>query len=246
MADASGAGYKGPRLGDAASLWNFTTAPGWTTSETLILQHALQHFGVGRWVQILDSDVLPGKTIQQLNGQTQRLLGKQSLAAYTGLKLDIDKIRGDNQAMKDVERKNGLVINSGPNPTAEARKKWQAESNAKYKLTEEQVAENGRKMKELAALTRGTENVDADKNENKAKSPEQARIRTMTSDVATLDNATREQVIQKLVARAKDLLERVVKAQSSSDVQNDKAAGKKKLDATPDVGLAENRKRARV
>ena len=28
-----------------------------------------------------------GKLIQQLNGQTQRLLGQQSLAAYTGLQV---------------------------------------------------------------------------------------------------------------------------------------------------------------
>lgn len=37
-------------------------------------------FGVGKWVQIVNSGVLPGKLIQQLNGQTQRLLGQQSLA----------------------------------------------------------------------------------------------------------------------------------------------------------------------
>ena len=37
-------------------------------------------YGVGRWVQILDTGMLPGKLIQQLNGQTQRLIGQQSLA----------------------------------------------------------------------------------------------------------------------------------------------------------------------
>lgn len=37
-------------------------------------------YGVGRWVQILDTGLLPGKLIQQLNGQTQRLIGQQSLA----------------------------------------------------------------------------------------------------------------------------------------------------------------------
>ena len=34
-----------------------------------------------------ESGLLPGKMVQQLNGQTQRLLGQQSLAAYTGLKV---------------------------------------------------------------------------------------------------------------------------------------------------------------
>ena len=69
--------------------------------------------GVGRWIQILETGLLPGKLIQQLNGQTQRLLGQQSLAAYTGLQVDIDRVRADNEARTDVERKQGLVINSG-------------------------------------------------------------------------------------------------------------------------------------
>ena len=37
-------------------------------------------YGVGRWVTILETGLLPGKLIQQLNGQTQRLIGQQSLA----------------------------------------------------------------------------------------------------------------------------------------------------------------------
>lgn len=45
-----------------------------------ILRLALMKYGIGRWVQILDTGLLPGKLIQQLNGQTQRLLGQQSLA----------------------------------------------------------------------------------------------------------------------------------------------------------------------
>ena len=67
--------------------WNFTPAPGWTKEEAQILKLCLMKHGVGRWVQILDSGLLPGKMIQQLNGQTQRLLGQQSLAAYTGLQV---------------------------------------------------------------------------------------------------------------------------------------------------------------
>ena len=55
-------------------------------------------FGVGQWVQILHTGLLPGKMTQQLNGQTQRLLGQQSLAAYTGLRVDVDRIRADNEA----------------------------------------------------------------------------------------------------------------------------------------------------
>jgi hypothetical protein len=70
----------GPKIGDAASLWNFTPSPGWTKEEVFALKLALEKFGIGRWTEIVDSGVLPGKLIQQLNGQTQRLLGQQSLA----------------------------------------------------------------------------------------------------------------------------------------------------------------------
>ena len=63
-----------------ACRWNFTPSPGWTKDQVAILRLALMKYGIGRWVQILDTGLLPGKLIQQLNGQTQRLLGQQSLA----------------------------------------------------------------------------------------------------------------------------------------------------------------------
>ena len=141
----------GPKIGDAASLWNFTPSPGWTKEEVFALKLALEKFGIGKWVQISDSGVLPGKLIQQLNGQTQRLLGQQSLAgacgvraalqrsgvarimltdrfaffvcppclfsapAFTGLHVDVDAVRRDNEAKQGpgVVRKGGLIINSG-------------------------------------------------------------------------------------------------------------------------------------
>ena len=74
----------GPKIGDARSLWNFTPSPGWTKDEANALRLCLMKFGVGMWVQIVDSGVLPGKQIQQLNGQTQRLLGQQSLQSSPG------------------------------------------------------------------------------------------------------------------------------------------------------------------
>lgn len=45
-----------------------------------MLKLCLMKYGVGKWVQILETGLLPGKLIQQLNGQAQRLLGQQSLA----------------------------------------------------------------------------------------------------------------------------------------------------------------------
>lgn len=43
--------------------------------------------GVGRWKEIESGGLLPGKLYQQLNGQTQRLLGQQSLAGERLVKL---------------------------------------------------------------------------------------------------------------------------------------------------------------
>ena len=79
--------------------------------------------------------------IQQLNGQTQRLLGQQSLAAYTGLRLDIDRIRADNEALSDsqVTRKAGLIINDGSKLSKEEKASLQEVSKVKYALTQAQM-----------------------------------------------------------------------------------------------------------
>jgi hypothetical protein len=135
MADAGA----GPKIGDARSLWNFTPSPGWTKEEAMALRACLKKFGIGKWVQIVDSRVLPGKQIQQLNGQTQRLLGKQSLAEYTGMRLDVDRIRMDNDALTDVTRKNGLITNQGGIRSKEALNALRAENLKKYGLSEEEV-----------------------------------------------------------------------------------------------------------
>jgi hypothetical protein len=135
MADAGA----GPKIGDARSLWNFTPSPGWTKEEVMALRACLKKFGIGKWVQIVDSRVLPGKQIQQLNGQTQRLLGKQSLAEYTGMRLDVDRIRMDNDALTDVTRKNGLITNQGGIRSKEALNALRAENLKKYGLSEEEV-----------------------------------------------------------------------------------------------------------
>tara|TARA_B110000003_G_scaffold222278_1_gene222422 strand:+ start:745 stop:1674 length:930 start_codon:yes stop_codon:yes gene_type:complete len=129
----------GPKIGDARSLWNFTPSPGWTKDEAYALRQCLKKFGIGKWVQIVDSGVLPGKQIQQLNGQTQRLLGIQSLAAYSGMKLDVDRIRMDNDALTDVTRKNGLITNQGGIRAKEALKELREENLKKYGLSEEEV-----------------------------------------------------------------------------------------------------------
>lgn len=89
-------------------------------------------FGVGQWLAILNTGLLPGKLIQQLNGQTQRMLGQQSLAAYSGLKVDIDAIRADNEKRKDVLRKGGLIIYQGPTPNRDTKQQWHREAKEKW------------------------------------------------------------------------------------------------------------------
>ena len=118
----------------------------------------LMKYGVGRWTQIHSSGLLPGKLIGQLCGQAQRLLGQQSLAcepwqrmgpeatathtfltfpnsvsllpspAFTGLKVDIDRVRLDNEQRTDVQRKSGLLIYSGPPPSRELKQQWRKAS----------------------------------------------------------------------------------------------------------------------
>lgn len=93
--------------------WNFTPSPGWTVEETRTLRLLLMRYGIGRWVQILATGLLPGKLIQQLYGATQRLLGQQSLAAFTGLRIDLDRVRAENEGRTDAPRKSGLIIYDG-------------------------------------------------------------------------------------------------------------------------------------
>ena len=131
----------GPNIGDARSLWNFTPSPGWTKEEVGVLRLCLMKFGVGMWVQIVEAGVLPGKQIQQLNGQTQRFLGQQSLAEYTRLKVDVDAIRADNLAKQgpEIYRKNGLITNQGGKLKPDALRALREANEAKYGLTDEQV-----------------------------------------------------------------------------------------------------------
>ena len=120
---------------------NNNNKTGWTKAEVENLVIVLKKFGVGRWVQIVDSGALPGKQIQQLNGQTQRLLGKQSLAEYTGLQLDVLAVKQANDALtgEDVVRKNGLITNQGGKMEKEQLKAKREENVRLYGLTPEQI-----------------------------------------------------------------------------------------------------------
>jgi hypothetical protein len=51
-------------------------------------------------------------------------LSTQLCAAFTGLQLDIDRIRQDNAQRTDVQRKAGLIIYTGPTATSAMKEGW--------------------------------------------------------------------------------------------------------------------------
>ncbi|KAK4522914.1 hypothetical protein GAYE_PCTG32G0804 [Galdieria yellowstonensis] len=127
---------------DSLSLWNFSLSPGWTKEEVRILSLCLMSFGVGRWQKIVDSGYLPNKTISQLNLQTQRLLGQQSVAEFTGLCIDPAEVREHNERRiaQGAKTKGGIIVNTGPNPTKEVIMSRLKENASRFGLKDEQVA----------------------------------------------------------------------------------------------------------
>ena len=103
----------------SASLFNFTTSPGWTEAETDLFCRLVVRFGVGNWAQIRASGLLKDKTLAQMNLQLQRLLGQQSTHEFRGLHLDPRKVGQLNRQKTNVVRKNGMIINQGGRLTAE-------------------------------------------------------------------------------------------------------------------------------
>lgn len=97
------------------SLWNCALSPGWTSEEVAVLRQAVLKFGVGNWFEIVESGCLPGKTIAQINNQTQRMLGQQSTAEFANLHIDVLVIGERNSKLSgpEIKRKAGLIINTG-------------------------------------------------------------------------------------------------------------------------------------
>lgn len=52
-------------------------------------------FGIGNWSKIVDSQCLVGKTVAQMNLQTQRMLGQQSTAGKL-----IDRLKSDHSRIR--------------------------------------------------------------------------------------------------------------------------------------------------
>jgi hypothetical protein len=123
---------------DSKSLWNYTLSPGWTKQEVEAFRLALMKFGMGRWTAIVMSNVLPGKTVGQLNNQMQRMIGQQSTNEFQGLHIDPKFISIENEKKEGV-RKNGCLINTGLNPTREIVRRKREENKKKWGLSQEEI-----------------------------------------------------------------------------------------------------------
>jgi len=85
------------------SLWNHSANPGWSAEEAQVFKLLLKKFGVGKFAQIQSCGLLQGKTASQLCKLAQRLLGQQSLDSFRGLRVDVDRVRADNDAREGVQ-----------------------------------------------------------------------------------------------------------------------------------------------
>jgi len=126
------------KTADSPSLWNYSLSPGWTQETSEILRLAIIKFGCGNWKAIIESNCLPGKTRSQLNMQTQRMVGQQSIAQFKGIHLDTRAVWKDVQERHrnnpDSLIKNGLIINSGNNQTKEEKEIMRRSNMKKYTL----------------------------------------------------------------------------------------------------------------
>ncbi|KAJ2157501.1 hypothetical protein GGF46_004473 [Coemansia sp. RSA 552] len=124
------------RSNDSASLWNCTLSPGWTQDEVQVLRQALMKLGVGNWMGIIESECLPGKTIAQMNLQTQRMLGQQSTAEFNGLHIDALQIGEINSRRQgpEIKRKNNCIVNTGGKLSREEVERRRTAHREKYEV----------------------------------------------------------------------------------------------------------------
>ena len=125
---------------ESRSLWNYTLSPGWSEEEVDILTKCMMKHGVGNWSLYKKLGVLPGKTTAQLNTQTQRLLGQQATATFTGLYIDPHKVFVDNAAKQGSEyvRKAGVLINTGGKLTKDQVARLRASNVEKYGVSDQE------------------------------------------------------------------------------------------------------------
>ena len=142
--------------------------------------------------------------MQQLNGQAQRLIGQQSLSAFTGLQVDIDRIRIDNNGRQDVQRKGGLIIYDGPAPNRETKEAWRRASKEKYGLTQEQLEEVDRQLEEIRERVAKEEGSTVQRDDSLNNLP--ADFDLMSSDASKLPREDKFFLIRRLRSKLAGML----------------------------------------
>lgn len=114
-----------------------TPSIGWTVEEVEILRSAIIKYGLGNWTHLLQTNVLPGKTISQLNNQTRKLLGQQSSAEFAGLHIDVLQVGAHNAQIIDAHRKSGIIVHTGKKRTKAEIAAKIAENKQRFELSQE-------------------------------------------------------------------------------------------------------------
>jgi hypothetical protein len=123
---------------DSKSLWNYTLSPGWTPKEVDVFRLALMKYGLGKWTTIVEKRIIPGKTVGQLNNQMQRMIGQQSTSEFQGLHIDPSLIFAFNTT-REGKRKNGILVNTGENPTTEKVRQKRLANQQRWGLSQADI-----------------------------------------------------------------------------------------------------------
>ena len=90
-------------------------AKGWTEQETQQLELMLQKFGIGKWQLLIQSNLLPGKTISQMVSKTLKVLKIQQIGQFNGLHIHPKYIREYVNTLSGERDKHGVLINRANN-----------------------------------------------------------------------------------------------------------------------------------
>jgi len=103
---------------------NYEGSSGWRPLEAALFRLALTKYGCGNWDTC--SYFLPHHNTAQFNTFAQKLFGQQSLAPFSGLKLDPYEAYLRNSEKHQL-RKNGVVVHEGAPLTSQAKRELKEE-----------------------------------------------------------------------------------------------------------------------
>ena len=90
-----------------------TRSSGWTNAEEEQLRKLVQRYGVGSWKVILQTNLLPGKTVSQMVKKFSNIVGRQAFSEFSGMKIDPMRLR-EIRNRKVGFMRNNIFINSEP------------------------------------------------------------------------------------------------------------------------------------